>query len=373
MANHIAMSVNTNNTWSRAICRGVADYARRQGDWRLLLYHGPAERIEPRPDGLLGIFAAERAEVPATWRASGLPWINISNHDPPADAVSVYSDENAIGTLAADTLLDLGFEHFAFCGFASLAFSRGRYAGYRDRLAAAGAAAPVMIDSGHTAMRDQLGELAKPAALFAASDDVAQRVIQACEELRLEVPSQLAILGVDNDELTCEWSRVTISSIKPDFHRVGYEAAAVLHGMMLGKAPPRKTTLIPPLGVVARRSTDTLAVGDAVVRRALELIRAEACRGLSVEDLVDALPVSRRSLERRFAAALGRTPYDEVRRTRLKRGRELLGTTDMSVLSVTLACGLSDQRRFAAEFRREFGQTPSAYRRATQPGRSLGV
>jgi LacI family transcriptional regulator len=208
--------------------------------------------------------------------------------------------------------------------------------------------------------------LHKPVGVLAPNDVWAYQLLEVCRQKALRVPDDVALVGVDNDDLLCGLARPPLTSVATPAERVGYEAAALLDRLMASPgradgAPPLPP--LPPLGVVARQSTDVLMVDDPAVAAAVRFIRERACTPIGVEDLLRAVPLPRRTLERRFRAALGRGPGEEIRRTRVERARYLLGASRSSMGEVARAAGFADAKHFCVAFRRHTGQSPSSYRR----------
>ena len=191
-------------------------------------------------------------------------------------------------------------------------------------------------------------------------------MLDACRSAGLAVPSDVAVIGVDNDALLCDLASPPLTSVIPNAHRAGYEAAALLEKLMAGRKVPATAHLIPPLGVAARQSTDVLAVDDRDVARAVQFIREHACEGINVSDLLRTVPLSRRVLEQRFQKLLGRTPREEILHVRLARVRQLLGETDLPLYLIAERTGFEHVEYLSVVFKRETGQTPSEYRQETQ-------
>jgi len=176
------------------------------------------------------------------------------------------------------------------------------------------------------------------------------------------VPNEIAILGVDNDELLCELTSPPLSSVFPNAPRAGYEAAELLNRIMEGQKIGPKAHRIAPLGVKVRQSTDVLAIDDRVIARALQFIREQACTGINVDDLLRAVPLSRRVLEQRFQRLLGRTPREEILNVRLNRAKQFLAETDLSLAQIAERTGFEHVEYLSVVFKRETGVTPSSYR-----------
>ena len=213
-----------------------------------------------------------------------------------------------------------------------------------------------------------LQTLEMPVGVMACNDVRARHVLEACHSLGVRVPEDVAVIGVDNDELVCELSDPPLSSIEQGMRRLGYQAAALLDQLMQGKDAPQTQFVVAPEGVVARRSTDTLAVSNAEVALAARFIREHACDGLSIGDLTAMVGLSRSTIERKFKAITGRTIHAEIERVRLERARTLLAETDLPMKQVAAQAGFKYIQYMATLFRRRLKQTPREYRlRARMP------
>jgi LacI family transcriptional regulator len=177
------------------------------------------------------------------------------------------------------------------------------------------------------------------------------------------VPDEVAVVGVDNDEVLCELCNPPLSSVMPNPQRIGFEAAALLARLMTGAAPDVQEQLIEPAGVMTRQSSDVLAIDNPQIAAAIRHIREHACRGLSVPELLKYVPLSRTVLERQFRKYLGRSPQAEIRAVQLKRARELLAKTDMGLAHIARLVGFVHPEYLSVVFKRESGETPGEYRR----------
>ena len=170
-------------------------------------------------------------------------------------------------------------------------------------------------------LADWLASLPRPVGVFAANDAIAVNVIAACGHLRLEIPQDVAVLGVDNDESICEAMRPTLSSIATDTMTTKLESNKLLEGLISGKPPQCRRIIVKPLGVVRRASTLRVPKNDPAVVAACELIRQRACNGLKARDVAATFPCGRRMAEIRFRAMLGHSILDEIRAVRRTRAR----------------------------------------------------
>jgi LacI family transcriptional regulator len=204
--------------------------------------------------------------------------------------------------------------------------------------------------------------LPKPIGLMACNDIRGQQVLNACRAVGVAVPDDVAVIGIDNDEVLCELSSPPLSSVVANTERIGYEAAALLDRMMKGGKAPKHPIVIGPLGIVTRRSTDVLAIEDRHIAAAVRFIRERACDGVDVGDLLQAVPLSRSTLERRFYKVLNRSPKEEILRVRMNRAKQLLAETDFPLSWIAEKIGLEHTEYLSVIFKKRTGMTPAGFR-----------
>jgi len=198
---------------------------------------------------------------------------------------------------------------------------------------------------------------------MACNDDRGQQVLEACHLNGLQVPDEVAVLGVDNDECLCDLSTPPLSSINIGAERIGYEAAALLDRLMAGGRPPADSVLLPPVGVVVRQSTDVVASEDRELAELVRFVRENACDGLRVKELLRQSSLSQSTMQKRFKALLGRSPKQEILHVQLGRAKQLLAETDLSVADIADKCGFGGLKRLSAAFHAGVGLTPLAFRK----------
>ena len=189
-------------------------------------------------------------------------------------------------------------------------------------------------------------------------------MLDACRRVNVLVPEEVAVIGVDNDEILCNLSSPRLTSVDINTVQVGFEASALLDRLMAGVRPPAQPLLLSPLGVVTRESTDILATDDRELAAAIRFIREHACGGLRVKELERKTGLSRRSLERRMEKLLGRSPKEEITRVQIERAKRLLTETDLSVAAIAEKCGYSQPKYFSQVFHAKVGTSPGAYRKS---------
>lgn len=418
------MVLPTEYAYARAVLRGIIAatrernlYATRQAPARDAARNGEPAGVQALPwlfnvfRGIYGHSSKYLARWFADWNPDGVicqiyddrlanvyrqtrkPVVELFESRPASEFPRILPDDVATGELAARHFLERGFRHFAFFGAPWMLWSGERETGFKREIertfrqrrdappytyhshGAAGAqrdataAAPTLAASlkeRSDAMGAWLAGLPKPVAVFAANDLWGSELVQAARQRSLHVPGEVAILGVDNEELLCEIAHPPLSSIRIGAEQIGRAAVGVLEQLMSGRKPPRQIPRIGPMEVVTRQSTDVLAVEDEDVATAIQHIRRHAVEGISVKQLLEIVPVNRRTLERRFMAVLGHTPLDEIRRVRLDRAKVLL-QTDLPVYEVAQRSGFATPEYLATSFLQATGMTPTEYRRQFGP------
>jgi LacI family transcriptional regulator len=272
--------------------------------------------------------------------------------------------------------LDNGFRNFAFAALTPETSAHELCEGFGQAVKTAGFACEVFTDQyagwdernwvkNLQRMDGWLLSLKKPVALLCIHDFKGQQACSACAHLGLRVPEDVAIVGCGNVELYCQISRPRLSSMEHDTHRIGYEAARLLHRMIQGARPPTNRTLIGPRSLVPRQSSDTIAMDDPDVAAALRFIRDHADQPIGVKDLRRQVPISRKTMERRFEKLVGHTPKAEITRVRIEQSKRLLTETDLAMEDVAVRSGFSNPSIFSFFFRTNTGLTPTQYRRGS--------
>ena len=357
---------------------GIYRYAAKAG-WNVqMVEHGLTAMSVGRslrfwePDGC--IVERSAMETPG-FRASEFGAVPVVYCDPdPAAArgpvLAVEHDSSATAAVAARELLSLGLSHFAFVGnVIPRDWSDLRREVFADAVARAGATFaafdPVGADgirAFFARIRPWLRGLPRPCGILAANDISGDLVLQACRMEKLRVPDDVAVIGVDNDELVCEHAKPALTSVVPDFEQSGFLAAQLLDDAMAGRAAAPCVRTFGAADVARRDSTRKFRRRDDAVRSALEYIRDKACEGIAPAAVCRKIGGSRRTIEMRFRAFAGRTIGEEIAAVRIERAKSLLKKRGIAVGAVPAMCGYIDPSSFRRAFRKYTGLSPRQWR-----------
>jgi len=365
----VAVCIDTRDGAGRKRLHGVAQYARQHG-WRMMLVRRPdreaAQEVRRlRPHGIVA-YVADRWLVDVA-RRQKVPLADTA-HGELEVPMMITLDSEAVGRLAADHFLGMGLQHFGYCGVRGRVASADRRTSLTGHLAAHGhellafSQAVAEGESHLEPLMRWLQSLPKPVGVLAFDDKLGERVLTACRWAGLSVPEQVAVLGIGDDELMCEVSWPSLSSISFPTSRLGYEAAEMLDAAIGVRRTMELVRKIEPTGVTVRASTDTLAVADPLIRAAVAYIREHAGEPIGVKHVTMALDVSRRTLDRRFVDLLGRTVHDELAAVRMQIARKLLSEGDRPIAQIAESCGYATAASFSRAFHQSLGCWPSDYR-----------
>lgn len=287
--------------------------------------------------------------------------------------INIIIDNHAVSELGADHLLHCGFRHFAYCGIEGIYWSAQRGEAFRKRIVQAGFAChvyeppqagslQVLWEEEEPLLVAWLHSLPKPVGIMTCNDDRSQHILDACHAAQIHVPNEVAIVGVDNDEFICRLANPALSSICLNAERLGYRAAQLLDRVMAGEACPDTIIEGLPTHVVARSSTNILLVEDRAVSEAIRFIREHSDRPLQVDDVAEAVALSRRTLQQRFAKAIGRSVHSQILRERVNRITQMLVETDLTVAQISEEMDFSSAKQLDRVFTRFQGTTPTTYR-----------
>lgn len=286
--------------------------------------------------------------------------------------LGVEHDSSQTAAVAARELLSLGLRHFAFVGnIIPRDWSDRRREVFQNAVTDAGGTFDAFAPSHHdsiaaffASIRPWLRALPRPCGLLAANDISGDLVLQACRMEGLCVPDDIAVVGIDNDDLVCAHAVPTLTSVVPDFERSGYLAASMLAEAMAGRLRAPCVQTFGALDVVRRNSTRKFARRDDAVRHALETIRTRACEGLTPAEVCREIGGSRRQAESRFRLFAGRTIGEEIREVRVARAKSLLLRRTTQIEAVFAQCGYADASSLRRAFKKATGLSMRQWRNA---------
>ena len=360
--------------FSHKAIRGIARYARQAG-WTLDISLTYMDRVsyDVPADGMITLYHPAAAIAGFLQkRAREIPTVDIAAQKENLDVPPVLPDNYGIGRMGATHFLERGYEHLAYVDCYGTLSESDRKAGFKAEVLAAGKQFHELnvslnqagLDADQNLLWQSVVQLPRPLAVMPLSDPLAVTIMQYCIKTGLKIPDDIAVLGVDNDELICEFAPVPLSSVDDNIETVGYEAAALLDKLMKGEPAPAEPIRIPPKGIILRQSTDTLAIPHPALVRAVRFIRDHYCDSIQTGDVVHASGISRRGLHNAFELHLKRTVIDEITRLRVDHAAKLLRETRKKTYAVAVESGFANYVRLHRVFTRHFGMSPTAYRKS---------
>ena len=377
----VALLMQVNKEYDRQIIAGISKFANDNGHWSVYLEDERHAKIPDRGQWRGNGFIADLDDEAIARAVSRLkiPVVGIGGFSEasmvPHKVPYIASDCDAIGKLGAEHLMDCQLRHFAYCGIPSNRFnswSRFREKAFVARLAESGFRCSVFRGYQTSARKWEalqkglvkwLSRLDTPLGVMACEDPRARHIVEACHRLGRRIPDDVAVLGVDNDEMMCALCNPPLSSVAQGAYRIGYQAANLLDQMMSSRRSVRKWTVVGPNGVVARQSTNVLDLSHEDVGEALRFIRASVSDAIRVSDVLKKVGVSRSTLDRKFQKSVGHNVNDEIQRVRLNKAKYLLTGTALSSRVIAQQAGYRTPQYFCSAFRRSTGLTPGDFRR----------
>ena len=377
----ISLLFNANKAYDRQIIAGIGEYfyASKCG-WDIYIeedfsvHHFNYNILSS--SGIIADF--DDVEMAQQLSQIDVPVVGVGgsyHHHPDYPSVPyVATDNDALVACALNHLIEKGLQHFAFYGLPATAnkhWAQERRAAFLQQTGEQGYPGDVfegMVTDSHTwesaqrNLADWLKSLPPQTGIVAVTDSRARHILQTCEYLGIAVPESLCVIGIDNEELTRYLSRISLSSVVQGTQKMGFAAAKLLDGLLAGHAVPAAPVIIAPEGVIARQSTDYRSVIDTMVIRSLSFIRKNACRGITVEHVLESVGTSRSNLDKRFTVETGMTIHKAIQNEKLAKAKELLETTSLPVAEISRLCGYNTPQYFCAIFQQNLAVSPVKYR-----------
>lgn len=377
----ITLLFNANKAYDRQVVEGVGEYLQAsQSKWDIFIEEDFRTRIDNIKqclgDGVIADF--DDTDIEQLLGQAGVPIVGVggsyhlTEHYPPVHYIA--TDNYALVESAFLHLKEKGVQSFAFYGLPSSSHKRWaverEYAfrqlmakeKYRDVVYQGMETAPENWQHAQNRLADWVQTLPAQTGIIAVTDARARHLLQVCEHLHIPVPEKLCVIGIDNEELTRYLSRVALSSVAQGTRQMGYQAAKLLHRLLNHETLPLQRILVPPIRVIERRSTDFRALRDPAVIQAMHYICNHACKGIKVEQVLDAVGMSRSNLEKRFKEEVGETIHAVIHAEKLEKARTLLVSTSLSINEISQMCGYPSLQYFYSVFKKAYDVTPKEYR-----------
>ena len=377
----VFLLIESSNGYGWEFLRGVTSYVRAHHDWVIdfedhrVFDPIPAHLKEERWDGVIFRSIASPSDyVLHNEMAYPCPTVELHGDD---RRTEVRGDAVKILELAVDHFSKAGFSEIAFFANFNLIWAEDRRNILRQICQARGMGlhfspdieSPIMTAPSHErnkgserSLHQWLKKLPKPIGVVGVYDYLGVRVVAACKKLGIQVPGEIAVLGIGNDVRLCEALTPSLSSIDIFSFQIGYESARLLDLKMNNRPLPPLPILIPPSGLVIRESSRTIGTENADILEAIQMIGDNVIYGLTVSDILTHLQISSRTLERGIKAAIGRSPKAEIIRVRLAHAVELLEKSDHSVAEIAHQSGFASRSSFVSIFQKIHGKTPHQHR-----------
>lgn len=378
----IILLADFSEEYFKKILLGIARFSKENGPWifcRMPLYYREKEKIEgiirwAREWGANGMIAQlENKDDSDLLTKAGFPIIVTDLRERFRNVPNITGDYVKTGCMGADYFLEKGYTNFAYYGYPSFVWARERGEGFAARLREKGYSTFFFenkADPDHemwyykpSALSKWLKSLPKPIAIMACDDNCGQQVTESCKLCGINIPEEVAVLGVDNDELVCNLSDPPLSSIHLDAEQGGYDAAKMLQSVMNGHKEKPENIVVQPVKVVTRESTDIYATSDREIAKALKFIHQNIDKSISVNDVLALVPMSRRVFEIRFKKVVGQPVYRYFLNLKMKELCAQLRESEKTIMEIALSLGFGDMKNVSRQFKQVVGCSPSEYRK----------
>lgn len=382
----IAICMGLTDYYEHGIARGIVRYAKQKEEWELFgygwMFGGIDDLHDWQGDGII-----TRAESPADAAQLSeleIPVIDVAGAYIHSGFHQVVNDDFRTGQKAGAYLKNCGFTNLAFCGVEKVAWSEKRFDGFTKGCGTADTIPlferPLTWWENLSALEDRsssgslnewLSALPRPCGIFACNDTAGVKIAGICRKLGILVPEEIAVLGVDNEDILCELSNPSLTSIQLDCEEIGFRAAELLDTLLLRDEPERQwlsEIQIPPGELIERETTRVFVCENETVREAVDYIRRNFNGGIRVDDVASQMNTSRRNLEIKFRKYLSRTVNSVLLDAKMTYIRKQLVSTDKTMELIAEESGYATLQRFHAAFKKAEGTTPGSYRKQNRRG-----
>ena len=373
------------------ILKGIRKYSQESGDPWVVCRMPPSYVQKTGFKGLVSWARKWQADIVLApfnpgdkveeFRAHGIAAIAIDNVAPFSQIPNLTADYHAMGEMVAARFVTIGLRNFGFFGYNDICWSDGRRQGFRDYLESQGLADHYYVGDrirtdalwsyDEAKLAEWILSLPTPIGIMACDDTQANILLEGCRTAGKNVPAEIAVVGVDNDEVLCSMTDPPLSSVDVDMESGGYALARMAERMVREPDYPGEDIVLRPIGIVRRMSSSMMATSDKSVQAAINFINHNLDKKIKVADVLRQVPMSRRSLEQHFQKATGMSVYDYISRLRVEYlAQQLLeGTEPVSAIAARM--DEPDAKSISRRFLAVKGCTPTQYRR--QHLRKLGV
>ncbi|ATL49269.1 transcriptional regulator [Chitinophaga caeni] len=367
--------------YANGLLKGIVNYSKGRGSWvlcKMPLSYREVHEVEGvlewalkwKADGIIAQFY--NSDNVKIFQENGIAAIAQDFKQRFTDIPNITGDHYLAGKMGAAYFIKKGFQHFGFYGFKGIVWSEERCEGFKNELEKNGfhdrffeyqneestdlwyyESAPLM---------DWLRNLPKPAAVMTCDDHQGHHIIEVCNQAGIQIPDEIAVLGVDNDEIICTLSDPQLSSIHQDVEQGGYEAARLMESMIERPGDLHDDVIVNPTHIVTRKSTDVYATQDAQISIVLKYIHQNLDRKLNVNELLKLVPLSRRLLESRFKNATNYSIYSYILNLKIEKFAEKLLETNSPIVEIAIEMGFIEYKNISRQFKAKMGCTPTEYR-----------
>ena len=376
----ILILIDHSSEFSRRLLKGLIQYSKEHGPW--IFYRMPAYyKTMYGKEGIVEWAREWEADaIIARWDHEGtnlLATLNIpillQNYKERSPVFSnLTGDYYGTGQMAAKFFIKRRYRNFAFYGNKGVVWSRERAEGFRVEIEKTGGNYYYFesenLDgeewgTSHIQLDEWLLSLPKPVGVFACDDSFALRISQICKINNIQIPEEISLLGVDNDELICNLSDPPISSIVTDVERGGYEAGRLIDRLMKGERTEAFNIIITPVRFELRKSTEKFDITNEHISKVVNYIEDNFTADINIEEFSGMVPLSRRNLEVKFKEEMGTSIYQFILQCRIDYFAHLLLTTERTLFDLALESGFNDCKNISRIFKKVKGYTPVEYRK----------
>jgi len=377
----IILLTDFSEEYAKNLLKGIVKYSLEHSPW-VLCKMPHSYRVKNGVEGVLnwakewgadGIIAQfYNTDNVKIFKENGIAAIAQDFKERFTEIPNITGDHHLAGRMGADYFIRKGFKNFAFYGYRNIVWSEERSEGFQDELG--------RHKNGYCFYEYQnedflelwyydsepliewLNKLPKPIALMACDDNQAHQISQVCKQCGIKIPEEISLLGVDNDEAICTLSDPPLSSINQAVEKGGYEAATLMERMIRNPNGEYGDIVVQPTHIVTRRSTDIYSTSDKYISVVLQYIHQNSNNKITISDLTDLVPLSRRLLENRFKEVTGLPVYTYIINLRIEKFAQKLLETNDSIVEIASDMNFVDYKNFSRQFKKIMGCTPSSYR-----------